>query len=326
MDMPDIKKKYQPSLNAYAPIALVIFLAVGLLGCENNNQNKVVDFSKRISEDVELSGSKKDKTQGEALLFGFDLRSSIQEDARQYQPLLNYLENETGYTFQLVLASKDDHLDKKLGNSKIDFAAIGAVTYINSKESHNIHPVVRGLNDKNKAEYQSLIVVHPDSDINNIGEIKGKSFAFGNESSTQGHLIPRIELLNHEIPLNELAEYEYFGSHRNCASAVISRKFDACGMQDTMARELESEGLIRVLYTSEYYPSSGIAASPNVDKDIIEKVRQALIRFDPKGAQKNNLYNWDKTEMANGFKSATEDDYLQLRESMLQIGLLSKGN
>ena len=31
--------------------------------------------------------------------FGFDLRRSLREDAKQYQPFLQYLETKTGYEF-----------------------------------------------------------------------------------------------------------------------------------------------------------------------------------------------------------------------------------
>ena len=114
--------------------------------------------------------------------------------------------------------------------------------------------------------------------------------------------------------LENLDSYAWTGSHYNCATAVANGEFDAGGIQDTLGRELEAEGLIRIFFTSKYYPSSGIAVSKDVSKDAIEKIKQALLDFDPKGKHAQGLYNWDKTEMPNGFTEAFDKDYDELRE------------
>jgi ABC-type phosphate/phosphonate transport system substrate-binding protein len=103
-------------------------------------------------------------------------------------------------------------------------------------------------------------VVH-DSPLRKIEDLRGKRVAFGSTTSTQGYLIPRIILSEHGIELEDLTGHEFFGSHHDCANAVISHFADACGMQDTMGRELEKQGMVRIIHTSRYYPSSGIAAN-----------------------------------------------------------------
>ena len=48
-------------------------------------------------------------------------------------------------------------------------------------------------------------------------------------------IIPRISLLEQGVALEDLARYEFTGSHRNCAKAMLSGRFEACAIQDTMA-------------------------------------------------------------------------------------------
>jgi len=168
------------------------------------------------------------------------------------------------------------------------------------------------------------MVTAPDSPIRRIEDLRGKRFAFGSITSTQGHLIPRIILAQHGIALEDLASYEWTGSHRNCANAVAAGRFDAGGMQDTLGRELERAGIIRVIYTSRYYPSSGIAASRDVPAEALAKVNQALIDFEPKGRHAERLFDWDKTEMPNGFVDADDEDYSELREWYRRFGLLGE--
>ena len=146
--------------------------------------------------------------------------------------------------------------------------------------------------------------------------------AFGSPSSTQGYVIPRIVLRDNGIELGDLAESIFTGSHRNCANAVISGNADACGMQDTMGRELERRGLVRIVNTSRFYPSSGVVASASLPMDMQESIRKALIAFRPTDDHRVGLYQWEKTEMPNGFITASKTDYESLRASMAALGLL----
>jgi phosphonate transport system substrate-binding protein len=204
----------------------------------------------------------------------------------------------------------------------VQFAAIGAISYLRADAEHGVIPLVRGLNALGRADYQSTIVVAPDSPIREVAELRGKRVAFGSVKYNQGHLIPRIVLADCGVSLDDLAAYVYTGSHRNCANAVISAAYDACGMQDTMARELAEAGLVRIIHTSEYYPGSGIAASRAVPAGVLDRVRQALLDFQPQGRDADGLYHWDRTEMANGFAEAREGDYAELRDRAVEFGFL----
>ena len=298
-----------------------LFLFILITACNENQQTGAIDMDDTIS-DIELTQQKPQHQYSNSLIFGFDLRSSPQEDARQYLPFLRYLEQTTNYHFDLQFTPSHSSIVDELGKNRIHFAAVGAESFINAQEKYKALSLVRGINTQGKSEYQSIIVVHPESKIKTIQELKGKHFAFGNFNSTQGHLIPRIILLKNALRLNDFAGYEYTGSHLNCVNSVISKKFDACGMQDTMAREMASQGLVRILHISPYYPSSGIAANKNIKPEILAKVQQALLKFDPKGKHKQSLYNWHKTEMPNGFVKANIQDYAELRKWSIKLGLL----
>ena len=182
---------------------------------------------------------------------------------------------------------------------------------------------MRGINAQGKASYQSMIVVAPDSPIKNLQQLKGKHFAFGSADSTQGHLIPRIVLHEAGIELEDFVSYDYTGSHSACANAVASAKFDACGMQDTMAQSMETSGLLRIIHRSREYPSSGIAVHKNVPPEVITKVRQALLEFDPLLRHESGLYHWERTEMPGGFVAAADTDYAELTEWLVKLELLS---
>jgi phosphonate transport system substrate-binding protein len=253
---------------------------------------------------------------------GFDIRNTQLEDAKQYLPFLSYLSRATGYRFELRFTRKDENIVDLLGTKSVDFAFIGTGSYLAARKKYGVIPLVHGLNSAGKAEYQAAIVVKIGSTLRGVNELHGKGFAFGNKSSTQGHLIPLIILWEHGIKISDLGKYGYTGSHRNCAQAVLKGEYDAGGMQDTLAKEYADEGLLRILYLSHFYPSSGLAVNNKVPHDVAARVKQACIEFRPKDRDAKGLYHWDKTEMANGFVEAKDADYAELRKYALQFGLL----
>ena len=255
---------------------------------------------------------------------GFDVRNTQLEDAKQYRPFLDYLGKATGYRFEIRFSKKGENIADLLGKGGVDFAFIGAHTYLEAREKYGAVPLVRGLNSQGKAEYQAAIVVKSGSPINSVGKLRGKRFAFGGRLSTQGHLIPMIELSKHGVYLRNLAGHGFTGSHRNCAQAVAKGEFDAGGMQDQLAKELADEGILRIIHMSSYYPSSGVAANKNVPNVVLKRVKQACIDFQPKGRDAEGLYNWDKTEMPNGFKEARDSDYTVMRKYALKFKLLQR--
>lgn len=255
---------------------------------------------------------------------GFDIRNTQLEDARQYQPFLSYLRRATGYRFELRFTRKDENIVDLLGTKTVDFAFIGATSYLEARQKYGVVPLVRGLNSAGKAEYQAAIVVKNGSLIKGISDLRGKKFAFGNKLSTQGHLIPLIILSENGIKIGDLGKYGYTGSHRNCAQAVLKGEYDAGGMQDVLAKEYANEGLLRILHMSRFYPSSGVGANRNVPKDMVERIKRAFVDFQPKGRDARGLYHWDKTEMVNGFVEAKDEDYSELRKYALQHGFLQR--
>ncbi len=60
-------------------------------------------------------------------------------------------------------------------------------------------------------------------------------------------------------------------------------------------------------------------AEDGLAPDVIKKIRQALLDFQPKGRDASGLYHWDRTEMPNGFTSASDADYAEIRDWMVKL-------
>lgn len=207
-------------------------------------------------------------------------------------------------------------------SGRADFAVVGTASYLQAHQQCGAQILVRGLNAEGRGTYRAAIIVTVNSLLQTLEDLKGHAFAFGAVNSTQGHLIPRLMLRQAGLGLEDFSTYIYTGSHAATANAVTSGRVDAGALQDTLAAELARRGLVRVLAFSEPYPSSGIIAAPNVPQDVVESVRQALLRLDPIGADSSALYDWQRMEMPLGFVSANDDEYEALRQIAETVGLL----
>jgi len=58
---------------------------------------------------------------------------------------------------------------------------------------------------------------------------------------------------------------------------------------------------VRMLVKGVGQNESGIAVNKDVPEEIADKVKTALLQFDPAGKHKDGLINWDKTEIPDGF-------------------------
>lgn len=240
---------------------------------------------------------------------GFEVRSTVEEDTKQLLPLLNYLKKSTGYNFELYVSPQGKNPAEDLGSGTVQFAVFGAGAYLKYRSATDIIPFARGVYPTGKPEYQSVIVVSPDSPIKKVEDLRGKKMAFNKPTSTQGYFVPRSVLEEHKIKLQDLSGYQHTDSHRACANLVIMGETDACGMQDLLGWELEKSGLVRIIHTSKFYPTSGIFTNNKVSPEILANVKKALLDFQPKGKDAEGLYKWDKTEMPNGFADAAASDY-----------------
>ena len=101
----------------YRQFGLVLFLlamAIGLTSCDSSgsipiqavDQSAIVNNNDSLTLNVGKRGQDKTlDTAQNSIYFGFDLRSSPQEDAAQYIPFLDYLSESTGFHFKLHLKS-----------------------------------------------------------------------------------------------------------------------------------------------------------------------------------------------------------------------------
>lgn len=173
---------------------------------------------------------------------------SIEEKA----PLRDYLAKATGVNVELIIPTNYNATVEALGNGSLDFAYLGALTYVKAHERYGVLPLVQRSADKS---FHSLFITQSGSAIQNLRDCKGKRFAFGDINSTSGHLIPYDELLKAGVNADQDMQVRYTGSHAATVKAVEGGAADAGALDETVYRSMISDGKVdgakvRIFFTS----------------------------------------------------------------------------
>jgi phosphonate transport system substrate-binding protein len=262
---------------------------------------------------VETAGTEKP-----VVLFGVIPRYNPVIMYRSYQPLMDYLTENTPYRFELKLSRDYTEAVELLRQGVTPIASLGDVTFAEACTQFGARPVLKPLNSRGHADYHSIIIVREDSPIRTLQDLKGKTFAFGNLHSTSGNLIPRHFLFQNGITLFDLKSYTNLDSHDAVAKAVLKGKVEAGAVKDVIAYRYKEHGL-RLLAISDPIPSVPIVVRKDAPAELVRAVESALLAIDPGDPRmRARMQDWDP-EFRNGFVRAKEEDYrpiFQLLESI----------
>lgn len=194
-----------------------------------------------------------------------------EEVEAQYQPLEDYLKKELGREVELSVPTTYNAVVEAMVSGELDLAYFGGLTYVQARQRAEVHPLFTEINPRTgTTKYRSLIIVPADSDIQEVEDIEGKTFAFGSVSSTSGSLYPAIMLDEAGIDYRtDLEETIYTGGHDATAQAVANGRVAAGGLEDRILYDLEEEGVIEEGAVRIIEKSAPIEGYPWVVRDAL---------------------------------------------------------
>jgi phosphonate transport system substrate-binding protein len=171
----------------------------------------------------------------------------------QKGPLRDYLARAIGQEVSLIVPTNYNATVEGLGNGSLDFAYLGGLTYVKAHQMYGVTALVQRAADK---QFHSLMIAPAGSALKKPGDLKGKSFAFGDINSTSGHLIPYSVMKAAGLDVDKDLKYRYTGSHPATAKAVESGAVDAGAIDESVFRQMVSSGAVDgkkviVFYTSQ---------------------------------------------------------------------------
>jgi len=129
-------------------------------------------------------------------------------------------------------------------------------------------------------------------DINYMGDLRGRSFAFITRASTSGFIYPMYDMMNYfgmtedEIMVGGLFRgVEFAGSQNAAIMGVIHGSYDAAAvgnlnLQNVIRAGLIEEGDVRIFESSEIIPFPGYIASGRLSYELRVKITEFLLTYE----------------------------------------------
>jgi phosphonate transport system substrate-binding protein len=204
---------------------------------------------------------------------------------RKFKPLGAYLEKKTGLKVQFTPVTDYAASVEGLVNHKLDMVWFGGFTFVqaNERSKGKIVPLVQRAEDE---KFQSVFVT-ANPEIKSLQDLKGRTFSFGSESSTSGHLMPRSFLLAAKInPEADMKRIAFSGAHDATVAAVAGGKVDAGAVNASVWKKLVEEkkvdtNAVRVFYTTPGYYDYNWSVHADMPAALKKKITDAFLALDP---------------------------------------------
>lgn len=260
----------------------------------------------------------------EKITIGLLPEMNVFAQVKRFQPLADYLSRETGVTIQISILSRYSDIVEDLRLHKVDAAFLGSFTAALAISELKAIPVARPVNLDNTSTYNGLIFVRKDSGIRNAGDMRGKTMAFVERSTTAGYIFPLAWLKQKGIEdvSTFFKDFFFTGSHDSAVDAVMKKKADIGAAKNTIyeyfleANPLAKEGLV-VIASSESVPSNGLCVTQSVKKETVTKLQEALLRLD-KSTDGKSILNKLR---ALRFVETNSADYAPVVELVKEAGI-----
>ena len=240
---------------------------------------------------------------------------------RDSQPLLSYLEKETGAKIELTVPTNYAAAVEAIASDQVDIAYLGGFTYVQASKRAGVVPLVQRDRDQN---FHSLFITQVDSNISNLSDLKGHTFAFGDVNSTSGHLMPEYFMRESKVDPDVIARAIYSGGHDATALAVANKKVDAGALDETVYQRMVKDGKIdpskvKVFYTTPPFYDYIWVARKGLDPKLAESFTAAFLKLDANDPTHKTIL-----DLLNAAKyvKAVDSNYDKLRQAAKDSGLL----
>ena len=264
--------------------------------------------------------------QGAPLKLGVGLFQPDKErNDATYRPLAQHLSAKLGRAVELRTVDSWEGLAKSLANGETDLALMGPWGYVLANHAARAQVVATILYD-GKPEYFALMITHPDSGINSVADLKGKTFAFGDKGSTSGYLIPLHFFMSRGIDPEKHFSKVLYTRHQAIETQVAAGQLDAGADYNRNRNAMIEQGLIKaerskVIWQSAPLPNDAFAVSEALfkDKSFVARLQAALAEVGPMLKGQPNLLPPHYT----GFVTTDNGFYKPIRDAGLATGKLA---
>lgn len=252
----------------------------------------------------------------EALKIGVAAMISPKETGKYYSEMIMYVGEKIGKKVEVVQQEDYSKMDGLLESGAVNIAFICAGPYVKDHDKFGAELLV-APQSYGEPFYYAYIIAPKDSSAKNIGDLKGKKFAFTDPKSNTGKLVPEFMVAKrfNKTPEEFFSEVIYTKSHDKSIEAVAKKLADGASI-DSLIYDYAAKknpvftSMTRIVEKSPPYGIPPVVVTKNVDPKLREQIKNAFLNMhnDPKGKAILDSIMVDK------FIIPKDSDYNSVRE------------
>jgi phosphonate transport system substrate-binding protein len=259
--------------------------------------------------------------------------SATEEYAESRGMIQNDLSKAIGIKVTEINVADYNAVVEAMRTKRADIANFGPTSYVQAVTRSGAEALVVAAphGDKILSGYTTKIVVKAGSPINSIRDLRGKTFAFVDPSSTSGNYVPALEFLNafpgitsEDLYTNGkfFSSVMFSGRHQNGVMSVINGDVDAAPIASSIldteiAAGRIREGDIKVIHESQLIPGAPVAIRGDLPEDLKKKIKDFYLSY--KNLDYFEQFSGYKPEEEPCFIEALDSDYDYVRELMAKV-------
>jgi phosphonate transport system substrate-binding protein len=257
------------------------------------------------------------------LRVGYMICNSLEETRKRFGPLTAYLAEQLGREVRPVYLDTVD-FEEAVKAGEFDIIHTNSLLYVWFNDTYDFRILSGEIRGKYGSFASGSIVVHADSDIRTIEDLKGKRFVFGPPLAPTAFLSPYYLLLEAGVdPETDLGYYAIpWGSfkHEKALYGVWHGKYDAGSAPSLDLEQMVRDSKIpledlRVIAEGPRIPYCVFSAPPSLPDETFRKVQSVLFKLDEDAtaAVGGEILEGLRSAGVEGFEPLEEADFDPVR-------------
>lgn len=249
---------------------------------------------------------------------------------QRFNGVADYLTQQIGLTVKYIPTTDYAAVVTGFRQGDIQMAWYGGLTGVQARLAvPHAQAIVQRPQD---AQFTSVFIARQGLGVKSLADLKGKSFTFGSESSTSGHLMPRYFLTQAGVnPEKDLSRVNYSGSHDTTLKLVEAGTFQAGALNVDVWNSRVKDGKVDAnkveafLTTQPYYDYHWVIRGDVDQKYGIgtsEKIRQAMLELN--AANGGNHKQIMDAFQAQKFIITKNDSYKAIEDVARALGIIEQ--
>lgn len=214
------------------------------------------------------------------LRFGVFPRWNAQQMVREFTPLAQLLTQRLGREVRIETDKDFDAFMQRVYAGEFDLVHLNQLQYLRAHAQAG-YQVIAGLCESAQCTIGAMIVARTDTGLHEVGDLRGKTVAFGGRDAMVSHLLARELLRRRGLPPDDYHAV-FTANPPNALLTVYNGEADAAGVgsgvlqRTEITRRIDVQKL-RILAESDPIPPLPVAVRADLDPQLVQRLRDALL-------------------------------------------------